>query len=101
MSMPEEPVTGTATLSDSASINASIGADGKAQVGVISVPGPKGADAQIVAANLIDISGLADIDITSLSDGSMLMYSESLEKWVATNELEPETGTIILSGGFF
>lgn len=101
MSMPEEPVTGTATLSDSASINASIGADGKAQVVAATVPGPKGADAQIVAANTIDISGLADIDVTALSDGSMLMYSESLEKWVATNELEPESGDITLSGGNF
>lgn len=42
-------------------------------------PGPAGID---------KISDASDLDITNLENGSVLVYSESSEKWVATRLLE-------------
>lgn len=64
----------------------------------ILIPGPAG---PIGPAGASGIGTAEDVDTSQLDDGSMLMYSGSAEKWVAKNDLEPETGTLILSGGNF
>ncbi|MBT4478917.1 MAG: hypothetical protein HOC66_05870 [Flavobacteriales bacterium] len=92
-------MTITATVGNSANTSVLVSASEKSKVVSATVPGPKGDHGTIIAATSLNLSNLADIDTTALSDGSMLMYSTSTEKWVAQNELE--TGTIILSGGFF
>jgi hypothetical protein len=91
----------TATVGSSTNTSATVSASNKSQVVSVTVPGPKGDSGSVVAGANLNISDLADINISALADGSMLMYSESTEKWVAKNDLDTETGTIILSGGNF
>jgi len=43
------------------------------------------------------VSGAADVDITNLADGSVLVYSTTIEKWQATNTLEKQ----VLEAGQF
>jgi hypothetical protein len=91
----------TATVGSSTNTSATVSASNKSQVVSVTVPGPKGDSGLVVAGASLNINDLADINTTSLADGSMLMYSESTEKWVAKNDLDTETGTLILSGGNF
>jgi hypothetical protein len=91
----------TATVGSSTNTSATVSASNKSQVVSVTVPGPKGDSGSVVAGESLMISDLADINTSALADGSMLMYSESTEKWVAKNDLETETGTLILSGGNF
>jgi hypothetical protein len=44
---------------------------------------------------------LGDVDVTNLNDGSMLQYRESDNKFVARNEIDTPTGTIIFNAGNF
>jgi hypothetical protein len=76
-------------------IKATVNTNDNKPVVKILIPGPMG------PAGLSSVSGADDVDASSLDDGSMLMYSGSSEKWIAKNDLEPETGTLILSGGNF
>jgi hypothetical protein len=91
----------TATVSGGTTTTSIVRSDGKSQVISVSVPGPKGDSGSIVAGVELNLTDLADINTVALADGSMLMYSESTSKWVAKNELEPEAGDIVLSGGNF
>lgn len=43
------------------------------------------------------MSNLADVNTTGLTDGSVLVYSQSLGQWLATTTLEKQ----IMNGGFF
>lgn len=94
-------MTITATVGSSTNTSATVSASNKSQVVSVTIPGPKGDSGTIAAGADLNISELADINTTELTDGSMLMYSGSTEKWVAKNDLTPETGDIILSGGNF
>jgi hypothetical protein len=91
-------MTINATVNNNATINATVNTNDNNPVVKILIPGPAG------PAGPAGSSGIGtsdDVDISQLDDGSMLMYSGSSEKWVAKNDLEPETGTLILSGGNF
>jgi hypothetical protein len=76
-------------------IKATVNTNATKPVVKILIPGPAG------PAGLSFVNAAEDVDASQLDDGSMLMYSESSEKWIAKNDLEPETGTLILSGGNF
>ncbi len=80
----------SATVGSSTNTSSTVSASNKSQVVAVTVPGPKG-----------DAGLYIYVDTTLLTDGSMIMYSGSTEKWVAKNDLDTETGTIILSGGNF
>ena len=43
------------------------------------------------------LSDLSDVDLTQKTDGSVLVYNESNEKWTATKTLEKQ----IVNGGNF
>lgn len=79
-------------------IKATVNTNDNKPVVKILIPGPVGPTGP---AGSSSVSGADDVDTSLLVDGSMLMYSGSSEKWVAKNDLEPETGTLILSGGNF
>jgi len=83
-------MTITATLSSSNNLSTIVSASNKSKVVSITLPGPKG-----------DAGLYIYVDTTSLTDGSMLMYSESTGKWIAQNHITPETGNLIISGGNF
>ena len=91
----------TATVSGGTTTTSIVRSDGKSQVISVSVPGPKGDSGTVVAGENLNLSDLADLNTVSLTDGSMLMYSESTSKWVAKNDLDTETGTITINAGHF
>jgi hypothetical protein len=91
----------SASLLSSSRTNIVISQDNKSKVVSVSVPGPKGDPGTVVAGESLNLSDLADINTTNVTDGSVLMYSTSTSKWIAQNDLTPETGTIVLSGGNF
>jgi hypothetical protein len=90
----------TATVSGGATTTSIVRSDGKSQVISVSVPGPKGDSGSIVAGVELNLSDLADLNTSSLTDGSMLLYSESTGKWVAKNDLDT-AGTITINAGNF
>ena len=90
----------TATVSGGTTTTSIVRSDGKSQVVSVSVPGPKGDAGTVVAGESLNISDLADINTSSLADGSMLLYSESTGKWVAKNDLDT-AGTITINAGNF
>ena len=52
------------------------------------------------AATTID--GLNDVDASSVTDGSILMFNSATSKFTTTNNIEPQTGgTITINGGNF
>jgi hypothetical protein len=91
----------TATVSGGTTTTSIVRSDGKSQVISVAIPGPKGDSGTVVAGQNLNLTDLADINTIALADGSMLMYSESTSKWVAKNELEPDSGDLVLSGGNF
>lgn len=60
----------------------------KPTIVVTGMIGPKGSS---------KISDSTDIDLTNLVNGATLVYSDSVQKWQATNLLENQ----IMNGGFF
>ena len=59
-----------------------VNSSGTTQVVSVGVQGPSG-PAQINTAN--------DVDISNLTNGSLLVYSTQVEKWTATQLLENQT----------
>ena len=48
------------------------------------------------------IAGLNDVDASSVTDGSILMFNSATSKFTTTNSIEPQTGgTITINGGNF
>lgn len=57
---------------------------------------------QVVVGGMIGpatttLKGLADIDLTQLAAGSLLVYNAGTEKWTATNKLEQQ---VFVSGQY-
>ena len=50
-----------------------------------------------VTSNSTLLSGNRDVDITGITDGSVLVYSSSSQKWVAQLELEKQN----INGGSY
>jgi hypothetical protein len=44
---------------------------------------------------------LADVNADSVQDGALIQYDGGTEKFVITNVVETDTGTIRLNGGTF
>jgi len=84
-------------VNSNANIAGSVSQGKTAAVTRVTVPGPKGADGAAAST----FAGLSDVDVTSLADGALIQYSAESEKFVATNELDTETGEIRLTGGIF
>ena len=53
------------------------------------------------ATSLSSMSSLSDIDLSVLSDGSILQYNTNNSKWKSTNDLLTENGRLLLNGGTF
>ena len=53
------------------------------------------------AASISSMSSLSDIDLSVLSDGSILQYNATNSKWKSTNDLLTENGRLLLNGGTF
>ena len=54
------------------------------------------------AATPSTLAGLTDVDATTTTDGSILMFNGATNKFTTTTSIEPATGgTIIINGGSF
>lgn len=55
----------------------------------VSEPGPQGI--QGPPGEAVPLSNLADVDVTNLTNGSLLVYSDQSQTWVATTLLESQS----------
>lgn len=55
----------------------------------VNEPGPQGI--QGVPGSSVPLSDMLDVDATNLNNGSILVYSITAEKWVATTLLENQS----------
>ena len=99
------------TINNNDGLNASIGSVSQVSGSVssgnelvvtrVSVPGPQGPQGA-AGSSANNISGAADVDASSLSNGALLQYNSSSQKWVARNSLDTSAGvTLVFSGGSF
>ena len=47
------------------------------------------------------LRNLTDVNSSSLTDGALIQYDASTDKFITRNELETTTGTITFNGGAF
>lgn len=87
----------SAKVNTSSTIQGSVSQGNQPQVTRVTVPGPKG-DSGAAGGSLVE---LADVDASSVSDGALIQYDGGTEKFVITNVVETDTGTIRLNGGTF
>ena len=87
----------SAKINTSSTIQGSVSQGNQPQVTRVTVPGPKG-DSGAAGGSLVE---LADVDASSVSDGALIQYDGGTEKFVITNVVETDTGTIRLNGGTF
>jgi len=87
----------SAKINTSSTIKGSVSQGNQPQVTRVTVPGPKG-DSGAAGGTLAELS---DVDASSVSDGALIQYDGGTEKFVITNVVETDTGTIRLNGGTF
>lgn len=68
--------------------------------------GPQQVSVQVPSTNVSitnvnRLRGLSDVDATSLTDGALIQYDASTDKFKTRNELETTTGTLVFNGGNF
>jgi len=98
------------TINDTAGLNARIGSVSQVSGSVsqgnevvvtrVTVPGPQGPQGAS-GSSTNNIAQSQDVDISSLSDGALLQYRASDQKFVARNQLDTTSGTLVFSGGSF
>tara|TARA_A200000159_G_scaffold71989_1_gene66819 strand:- start:507 stop:779 length:273 start_codon:yes stop_codon:yes gene_type:complete len=87
----------SAKVNTSSTIQGSVSQGNQPQVTRVTVPGPKG-DSGAAGGSLVELS---DVDASAVSDGALIQYDGGTEKFVITNVVETDTGTIRLNGGTF
>ena len=75
-----------AVVGNNRTINASVGEPTTPQVTRVKA-----------ATSAVSVSSLTDVDSSQLGDGSVLVYSDSSQKWETINTLEKQ----IVNGGTF
>jgi len=64
--------------------------------------GPKQVSVSVPSATSSNrLRSLSDVNATSLTDGALLQYDASTDKFTTRNELQTTTGTITFNGGNF
>jgi len=68
--------------------------------------GPQQVSVQVPSTNVSitnvnRLRGLSDVDATSLTDGALIQYDASTDKFKTRNELDTTTGTLVFNGGNF
>ena len=87
-------------VSSVSQIQGSISQGNELVVTRVAVPGPQGPQgASGSSENRILVA--ADVDATSVADGALLQFRASDQKFVARNQLDTSTGTLVFNGGSF
>ena len=66
----------------------------------VTVPGPAGPQGAAGSSENI-IAQAADVDVSGINDGALLQYRASDQKFVARNQLDTTSGTLVFNGGNF
>ena len=78
----------------------------RANINSSTSSGPQQVSVQVPSTNVSitnvnRLRGLSDVDATSLTDGALIQYDASTDKFKTRNELDTTTGTLVFNGGNF
>ena len=78
----------------------------KANINSSTSSGPQQVSVQVPSTNVNitnvnRLRSLSDVDSSSLTDGALLQYDASSDKFKTRNELDTTSGTIVFNGGNF
>ena len=78
----------------------------RANINSSTSSGPQQVSVQVPSTNVSitnvnRLRGLSDVDATSLTDGALIQYDASTDKFKTRNELETTSGTLVFNGGNF
>jgi len=78
----------------------------KANINSSTSSGPQQVSVQVPSTNLSvsnvnRLRSLTDVDSTTLTDGALIQYDASSDKFKTRNELDTTSGTIVFNGGNF
>ena len=88
------------SVSSVSQIKGSISQGNELVVTRVAVPCPQGPQGASGSSENV-IKEASDIDVSSLSDGALLQFRASDQKFVARNQLDTTTGTLVFNGGNF
>ena len=88
------------SVSSVSQIKGSISQGNELVVTRVAVPGPQGPQGS-AGSSVNNISQAQDIDVSGLADGALLQYRASDQKFVARNQLDTTTGSLVFNGGNF
>ena len=88
------------SVSSVSQIKGSISSGNELVVTRITVPGPQGPTGA-AGSSVNNVSQAQDVDISGLADGALLQFRASDQKFVARNQLDTSTGSLIFNGGNF
>ena len=98
------------TINDNTGLNARIGSVSQVSGSVsqgnelvvtrVAVPGPQGPQGA-AGSSQNNIAQAQDVDVSGISDGALLQFRASDQKFVARNTLDTTSGTLVFSGGSF
>ena len=88
------------SVSSVSQIKGSISQGNELVVTRVAVPGPQGPQGA-AGSSVNNISQAQDVDVSSLQDGALLQFRASDQKFVARNQLDTSTGSLIFNGGNF
>ena len=89
-----------AKLSTTSPISGSISQGNQPTVTRVTVPGPQGPTGA-AGSSQNNVAQAQDVDVSSLQDGALLQYRASDQKFVARNQLDTSSGTLVFNGGNF
>ena len=81
-------------------IKGSISQGNEVVVTRVTVPGPAGPQGAAGSSENI-IAQASDVDVSGINDGALLQYRASDQKFVARNQLDTTSGTLVFNGGNF
>ena len=87
-------------VSSVSQIQGSISQGNELVVTRVAVPGPQGPQG-VAGSSENRILVAADVDATGVADGALLQFRASDQKFVARNQLDTSTGTLVFNGGSF
>ena len=78
----------------------------KANINSSTSSGPQQVSVQVPSTNLSvsnvnRLRSLTDVDTTTLTDGALIQYDASSDKFKTRNELDTTSGTLVFNGGNF
>ena len=88
------------SVSSVSQIKGSISQGNELVVTRVAVPGPQGPQGA-AGSSVNNISQAQDVDVSALHEGALLQFRASDQKFVARNQLDTSTGSLIFNGGNF